>query len=307
MRENPCMVVPHKRRSADCQPKRSFVTLKTSKAQVGDDDMLYFVSTPIGNLEDISLRAISTLKSCDIIACEDTRHSKILLDHYDIKAKTIAYHKFNENNSADGIIELLRQGKNVAVISDAGMPVISDPGNILAKKLIENDLKFTIIPGANAGLSALVLSGFDATKFAFFGFLSEKNKELKNQLEELTNFNGTKIIYSSKYNLNKDLKSLYSTLGEVNVAIVSEITKMHEQVTFATLPFELDEPKGEFVIVIENREKEQIEITDEILLKELKTLLKTETKQTAFKTLQQKYNLTKSYIYNLYEKNKSFI
>ena len=266
--------------------------------------MLYFVSTPIGNLEDISLRAISVLKEVDIIACEDTRHSKILLDHYGIKAKTIAYHKFNENNSADGIIELLNQGKNVAVISDAGMPVISDPGNILAKKLIENNIKFTIIPGANAGLSALVLSGFDATKFAFFGFLSEKNKELKLQLEELKNFNGTKIIYSSKYNLNKDLKSLYSTLGEVNVAIVSEITKMHENVTFATLPFELVEPKGEFVIVIENKEKEQEQFTDETLLKELKTLLKTETKQAAFKTLQQKYNLTKSYIYNLYEKNK---
>ena len=266
--------------------------------------MLYFVSTPIGNLEDISLRAISVLKEVDIIACEDTRHSKILLDHYGIKAKTIVYNKFNENNSANGIIDLLNQGKNVAVISDAGMPVISDPGNILAKKLIENNIKFTIIPGANAGLSALVLSGFDATKFAFFGFLSEKNKELKTQLEELKNFNGTKIIYSSKYNLNKDLKSLYSTLGEVNVAIVSEITKMHEQVTFATLPFELVEPKGEFVIVIENKEKEAIEITDETLLEELKILLKTETKQTSFKTLQQKYNLTKSYIYNLYEKNK---
>ena len=266
--------------------------------------MLYFVSTPLGNLEDISFRAVNVLRSCDIIACEDTRHSKILLDHYEIKAKTIAYHKFNEQNSADGIIELLKQGKNVAVISDAGMPVISDPGNILAKKLIENGLKFTIVPGANAGLSALVLSGFDATKFAFFGFLSEKNKELKTQLNDIKAFNGTKIIYSSKYNLNKDLKSLYSALGEVNVAIVSEITKMHEQVTFATLPFELSDPKGEFVIVVENKEEIQIEITDDILLAEMKELLKENDKQTVFKTLKEKYNLTKSYIYNLYEKNK---
>ena len=133
--------------------------------------MLYFVSTPIGNLEDITLRAINTLKNCDVIACEDTRHSKILLDHYEIKSKTIAYHKFNEQNSADGIISLLKQGKTVGVISDAGMPVISDPGNILAKKLIEENLEFTIVPGANAGLSALVLSGFDANQFAFFGFL----------------------------------------------------------------------------------------------------------------------------------------
>ena len=266
--------------------------------------MLYFVSTPIGNLDDISFRAINTLKNCDVIACEDTRHSKILLDHYEIKAKTIAYHKFNENNSADGIIELLRQGKNVAVVSDAGMPVISDPGNILAKKLIENDIKFTIIPGANAGLSALVLSGFDATKFAFFGFLSEKNKELKSQLNDIKNFNGTKIIYSSKYNLNKDLTSIYNSLGEVNVAIVSEITKMNEKVEFATLPFNYENPKGEFVIIVENKEQEIQEITDENLLIEMKELLKENDKQNVFKTLKEKYNLTKSYIYNLYEKNK---
>jgi 16S rRNA (cytidine1402-2'-O)-methyltransferase len=139
------------------------------------------------------------LKSVDIIACEDTRHSKILLDHYEIKAKTISYHKFNEQNSADGIIDLLNHGKNVAVISDAGMPVISDPGNVLAKKLHENNIEYTIIPGANAALSALVLSGFDASKFAFFGFLSENNKDLKIQLENIKNFAGTKIIYSSKY------------------------------------------------------------------------------------------------------------
>lgn len=266
--------------------------------------MLYFVSTPIGNLEDITFRAVNILRSCDVIACEDTRHSKILLDHYEIKAKTIAYHKFNEQNSADGIIELLLNGKNVAVVSDAGMPVISDPGNILAKKLIENNIQFTIIPGANAGLSALVLSGMDATKFAFFGFLSEKNKELKNQLNDIKNFNGTKIIYSSKYNLNKDLSSIHSALGNVKVAIVSEITKMNEKVEFATLPHVCENPKGEFVVVIENKEQEKTEITDEMLLEEMKEMLNENDKQTVFKTLQTKYNLTKSYIYNLYEKNK---
>lgn len=266
--------------------------------------MLYFVSTPIGNLEDISLRAISVLKEVDVIACEDTRHSKILLDHYDIKAKTIAYHKFNENNSADGIISLLKEGKNVAVISDAGMPVISDPGNVLAKKLHEQNIKYTIIPGANAGLSALVLSGFDATQFAFFGFLSEKNKELKKQTTDMQNFNGTKIIYSSKYNINKDLNTLYNVLGDVNVAIVSEITKMHENCQITTLPYELEDPKGEFVIVIENRIKETTTPTDKELIEELKNLLETEDKNSAIKILKEKYNLTKSYIYNLYEKNK---
>lgn len=266
--------------------------------------MLYFVSTPIGNLDDISFRAISTLKSCDVIACEDTRHSKILLDHYGISAKTIAYHKFNENNSADGIIALLNEGKNVAVISDAGMPVISDPGNILAKKLHENNIKYTIIPGANAGLSALILSGFDATQFAFFGFLSEKNKELKIQLNDIKNFNGTKILYSSKYNLNKDLTNLHSALGVVKVAIVSEITKLNEKVEIVTLPFSYENPKGEFVLIIDQVRQEKVEITDEILLDEMKELLKENDKQTTFKLLKEKYKLTKSYVYNLYESNK---
>lgn len=268
--------------------------------------MLYFVSTPIGNLEDISIRAINTLKSVDIIACEDTRHSKILLDNYGITAKTIAYHKFNEHVSADGIIALLKEGKNVAVISDAGMPVINDPGNILARKLHEEAIPYTIIPGANAGLCALILSGFDATKFAFFGFLSEKNKELKQQLSEIKSFNGTKILYSSKHNINKDLSSLHSALGDVRVAIVSEITKMHETTNIITLPYQLNNPKGEFVLVIEQPEQSAVETpTDKELLKELTTLLKTQDKNIAIKTLKEKYGLTKSYIYNLYEKNKN--
>ena len=266
--------------------------------------MLYFVSTPIGNLEDISLRAISTLKSVDVIACEDTRHSKILLNHYDITAKTIAYHKFNEQNSADGIISLLRQGKNVAVISDAGMPVISDPGNILAKKLHDENIEYTIIPGANAGLCALILSGFDATKFAFFGFLSEKNRELKTQLNDIKNFCGTRIVYSSKYNVNKDLNSIHSVLGEVRVAIVSEISKMHENTNIVTLPYELPEPMGEYVLVIEHREEIVDTPTDDIIIKELLELVKSTNKNDAIKTIKEKYNLTKSYVYNLYEKNK---
>ncbi len=266
--------------------------------------MIYFVATPIGNLDDFSFRAVEVLKNCDVIACEDTRHSKILLDHYGIKAKTIAYHKFNENTSADGIIELEKAGKNIAIISDAGMPVISDPGNILAKKLIEQNIKFTIIPGANAGLSALVLSGFDASKFAFFGFLSEKNKEMKQQLEGIKNFDGTCILYSSKYNINKDLNNLFLTLGNAEIAIVSEITKLHENVIFATLPFELNEPKGEFVLVIKNAAKTGEVPAEKEIIAELNKLTKTIDKNEAIKQIKDKYKLTKSYVYNLYERNK---
>ena len=266
--------------------------------------MLYIVSTPIGNLEDISIRAINVLRECDVIACEDTRHSKILLDHYDIHTKTIAYHKFNEQNSAEGIISLLKQGKNIALISDAGMPVISDPGNILIKKLIEQNMPFTVVPGANAGLCALILSGFDATKFAFFGFLSEKNKELKSQLNDIKNFEGTRIVYSSKYNINKDLENLYSCLGEINVAIVSEITKVHENVNIQALPYSIEEPKGEYVIVIEYIKESKIRPNDDEILDELRELLHSFDKSTAMKMLKEKYNISKSYIYNLYEKSR---
>lgn len=150
--------------------------------------MLYFVATPIGNLKDISFRAVEVLKSVDVVACEDTRTSLKLLNYYDIKKPLISYHKFNEKNSSDGIIKLLREGKNVAVISDSGMPVISDPGEILSQKLCEENLEFTIIPGANAGLSALVLSGFDAKNFAFLGFLPENNKEKAKNLKILKIF-----------------------------------------------------------------------------------------------------------------------
>ena len=145
--------------------------------------MLYFVATPIGNLKDMSFRAIEVLNSVDEIACEDTRHSIKLLNHYEIKKPLFSYHKFNEKASGEKIIEKLKSGKNIAVISDAGMPVISDPGNILADMLIKEGLEFTVVPGACAFVSALVLSGLDASRFCFLGFLPEKEGERKAFLE----------------------------------------------------------------------------------------------------------------------------
>ena len=133
--------------------------------------MLYIVATPIGNLKDISYRAIEVLSEVDIIACEDTRHSLKLLSAYDIKKPLVSYHKFNDRKESEKLAELLKEGKNVALISDAGMPVISDPGNVLVNILKENDLEYTVIPGATAFATALVLSGFDASKFLFLGFL----------------------------------------------------------------------------------------------------------------------------------------
>lgn len=220
--------------------------------------MLYFVATPIGNLADMSFRAVETLKKVDVIACEDTRNSLKLLNYYDIKKQLIAYHKNNERSSADGIIKLLKEGRDVAVISDSGMPVISDPGEILAKRLVEEKLDFTVVPGPNAGLSALILSGFDAKSFAFVGFLSDNNKHRRAQLENIKSFNGSVIFYIAPHNLKKDIKFIYDELGERKACLVGEITKLFEKKFFFTLgkQFEI-EPKGEFVLIVEGAPEER--------------------------------------------------
>lgn len=214
--------------------------------------MLYFVATPIGNLGDISARAIETLKSVDLIACEDTRHSLKLLNQFDIKKPLIAYHKFNEKKQAEALIEELKKGKNIAVISDAGTPVISDPGNLLTKMLCEENIEYTVIPGATAFVSALILSGLDASRFTFIGFLPEKNKDRENLLKNYKNSLETLIFYSAPHDVNSDLKTLYKVLGDRFVACVKEISKIHETVyRFYLKDANILEPKGEFVIVVE--------------------------------------------------------
>lgn len=232
---------------------------------------LYIVATPIGNLSDISLRALDVLRSVDVIACEDTRHTKILLNKYDISTKMIAYHKFNEKNSSEGIIKLLKEDKAVALVSDAGMPLICDPGSVLINRLIEENIDYTVIPGANAMLCALVLSGFDSSRFAFFGFLSEKNKEKMATIKSISNFDGTSILYSSKYNINKDLQALRTSLNNRRVCVVNEISKVFEKKQFFDLENAvIAEPTGEYVILLERAEtqdvQEELDIEKEVQL-----------------------------------------
>lgn len=218
--------------------------------------MLYFVATPIGNLKDISYRALETLNSVDEIGCEDTRHSITFLNHYNIKKPLFSYHKFNERESGEKVIEKLKDGKNIAIISDAGMPVISDPGNVLASMLIENGLEFTIIPGACACISALVLSGLDASRFCFLGFLPEKANEKKEFLEKYKTLDMTLIFYSAPHNIKKDIESIYSVFGERNAVAVKEITKIHETAEHFCLSENLSsEPKGEYVLIVEKGEQ----------------------------------------------------
>lgn len=263
--------------------------------------MVYFVATPIGNLKDITLRALEVLESVDVIACEDTRNSLKLLNHFNIKKKLIAYHKFNENASSDGIINLCKEGKEVAVISDAGMPVVSDPGNVLIKKLIENDIKCTVIPGASACLSALLLSGLGVGVFTFVGFLDEQNKKRKQQIENVKNVNGCLIFYVSPYNVKKDIQFLYENLGNMRACLASEITKLHEKTYHFNLGEELDfEPRGEYVLVVENIQEQTKEVPKVSIKEQLQILIKEGMKKNdAIKQVAKQNNLPKSEVYKI--------
>lgn len=219
--------------------------------------MLYLVATPIGNLKDITLRALEVLKSVDEIGCEDTRHSLGLLNAYEIKKPLFSYHKFNEREAGEKVIEKLKSGKDLAIITDAGMPVISDPGNVLVNMLIENGLEFTVIPGACACVSALVLSGLDSSRFCFLGFMPDKNSERKEFLNKYKDLDVTLIFYSAPHDVKKDIESIYSVFGERTAVAVKEITKLHETAERFNLKDGLkSEPKGEYVILVEGGKKE---------------------------------------------------
>lgn len=223
--------------------------------------MLYFVGTPIGNLKDISFRAVETLKSVDVIACEDTRHSLALLNAYDIKKPLVSYHKFNERESGAKIIERLKAGENVALITDAGMPVISDPGNLLVPMLVENGLDFTVVPGATAFVSALVLGGLDCSKFCFLGFLPDKAKDKKKLLEKYKELDMTVVFYSAPHDIKDNIAAIYEAFGDREAVAVKEITKLHEGAERFFLSAGLSgEPRGEYVLLVSGAAERENEL-----------------------------------------------
>ncbi len=213
--------------------------------------MLYFVATPIGNLKEITYRAVETLKAVDVIFCEDTRHSRVLLSHYEIDKPLVSYQKFNEREKCSQIVSMLQEGKDVAVVSDAGMPVISDPGATLVKELQANGLPYTVVSGPCAAINAVVLSGQDASKFCMIGFLPDKAGERRNALSKFADLEATLIVYTPPHDVDKDLADLYAILGDRPLSVVREISKMYEQVAVGTLAQPPTFPrKGEFVLVI---------------------------------------------------------
>jgi len=217
--------------------------------------ILYLVATPIGNLQDITLRALDTLKNVDIIAAEDTRHTLKLLNHFEISKPLISLYRHNENVKSNLIIEKLKSGQNIAVVSDAGTPGISDPGTNLVQEAIKNDIKVISIPGACAFVAALTCSGMDTDTFSFIGFLSANKKLRKEKLLSLRSENNRLIFYEAPHKIKETLSDMLEYLGDKKCVIARELTKIHEEIirgNISELLNLLNEPKGEFVIIIDN-------------------------------------------------------
>ncbi|MEK4496331.1 16S rRNA (cytidine(1402)-2'-O)-methyltransferase [Ureibacillus sp. FSL W8-0352] len=236
--------------------------MKSQKSSMYEQSScLYLVATPIGNLEDITIRALRILKEVDIIAAEDTRNTKKLCHYYDITTPLVSYHEHNQEQAGEKILQWLKDGKSVALVSDAGMPCISDPGADIAQKAIEEDFAVVPIPGANAAMSALIASGLTPQPFYFFGFLNRNKKERKKQLSNLKNRKETLIFYEAPHRLKDTLKDLAAELGNRKIVLARELTKKFEEFLRGTVEeaiqwTEENEVRGEFCIVIEGSQNE---------------------------------------------------
>lgn len=223
---------------------------------------LYLCATPIGNLGDISERVLETLRTADIIAAEDTRNSIKLLNKFDIKTPLTSYHEYNKYDKAEYLIKEMMSGKNIALITDAGTPAISDPGEVLVKMSCTAGIEVTSLPGPSAVITALTLSGLSTRRFVFEGFLSTDKKERAEVLEELKNETRTIVIYEAPHHLKETLKQLYDTLGDRKTALCRELTKIHETIQRMRLSdaiayYQEEDPRGEYVLVIEGRSREE--------------------------------------------------
>lgn len=267
--------------------------------------MLYLVATPIGNLKDISQRALEVLENCDIIACEDTRRTIKLLNAYNIKKRLISYHKHNEKESGEGLLNMAAEGLDICLVSDAGCPGISDPGEYLVKLFYDNGMDVSVIPGPNAALSALILSGLNTEKFVFEGFLPSTAKKRIEQLKTLTDEKRTMIFYEAPHRLNKCFVDMAKVFGnERKAAAVKEITKIYERVyrgTFEQLINEFSEsdPKGEFVIVVEGVSAPILKIPEKSIEEVHAELIALGTdRKEALRIIAKQYNISRRDVYS---------
>ena len=272
---------------------------------------LYICGTPIGNLSDVSQRLLDVLQEVDIIACEDTRHSRKLLNYFSIEKKLLSYHEHNEQQRSREIIEKINSGENIALLSDAGMPVISDPGQILVKEAVQESIEVIPIPGPSAFLAALVVSGLDISSFVFRSFIPRSGNNRREFLEEMALENKTTVFYESPYRLKntlKDLKEFSKEMAARKTVIVREITKLHEEKYYGTAAelyqrLNNQEIKGEIVVVIEGRTeiKEESEGWEELsILEHIELLMQSGiTKKQAVKKVAKLRDLPKSEVYKV--------
>lgn len=277
---------------------------------------LYVVSVPIGNMLDITLNAIETLRSVDIIACEDTRVSGLLLKEHNISNKLVSYHKFNENNKSDFLIDELKNGKNIAVISDAGTPCINDPGTYIIEKAIKNNINVIPVCGASAVITALSISGFDIHTFTFLGFIPRINKELDDMFEDIKNSNYELfVLYESPKRIKKSMEIINEKLNNPEVCLCNDLTKIHQRIYRGNSKDVLNElndnpnsEKGEYVLIIkynENRILTELAVSNEALL--VDTMIKNNcSMKEAINICKDTYKLSKNELYeaSLNIKNK---
>ncbi len=266
---------------------------------------LYLVATPIGNLEDITLRALRILKEVDTILAEDTRKTKQLLNHFEISKPLISFYRHNEGVKSEYVISLLKEGKNLALVSDAGTPAISDPGEDLVRACIENEIEIIPVPGSVAFIQGLICSGLDTTRFVFEGFLSINKRVRKERLKELENETRTMIFYEAPHKLKNTIDDFYKTFGgERKIVLAREITKIHEEHLRFTLQdakeyYKEKDIKGEFVVIVEGKKiSEEEKVSEE----SIEDLMEKYTKQgyerkEAMKLVAKDKKITKSEVY----------
>lgn len=264
---------------------------------------LYLIPTPIGNMEDITMRSVQTLKKVDVLFSEDTRVTSELLHFLDIKKRCIASHKFNEEANKQKLLEFLKSGKNVGIVTDRGTPIISDPGSILVQAAIENDFHVIALPGATAFVPALIASGISAEKFYFVGFLNSKESKRKKELEELWEIKATLIFYEAPHRVEKTLENIKEILGNRQISISREITKKFEEIyrgTIEEVQEKIHGAKGEFVLIVEGN-KEEKDYGHLSVIEHVNLYIKEGySSKEAIKKVSKDRNTPKTEIYHLY-------
>ena len=277
---------------------------------------LYLCATPIGNLGDITYRCVETLKNVDMIAAEDTRHTLGLLNHLNIEKPMTSYFEHNRKEKGEFLIAEMKNGKNIALVSDAGTPAISDPGEDLVKLCMENGIEVVPIPGAVAAINALITSGLSTGRFAFEGFLTVNKRGRNEMLEKLKNEERTMIFYEAPHKLLSTLKDMKTAFGDRKIALCRELTKLHEQILRTTFSqaielYELNPPRGEFVLVVEGKSKEEIKEEKEAVWQKLTITEHVEMylsrgieEKEALKRVAKDRGVSKRDIYNEYKTKK---